>query len=181
MSGCRRGTAHSRTTSLPPGRSTPGELAQGGVEVGHVAQAEGDRGAREAAVGEGEGQGVGGEGAGARRGRAGELVARDGEHRHAEVGRRHPRPAAAQGQRLVAGAAAEVEHLGAGRQVEDRGGALAPDHVEVGREQVVQQVVAGRHPREHVLDGASRLVETGLVENSGVSGMGTVYSSPSSG
>src|SRR6185295_18823277 len=56
-------------------------------------------------------------------------------------------------------AAAQVERRSARGQIQHRRRPAPPDHVEAGGEEMVQQVVARRHPREHVADGPPRLVE----------------------
>ena len=144
---------------LAAGFQNRGELAEGGVEIRDVAQAEGDGGPLEVPVREGEGQGVGGERGGARGVDFLELPAGDGEHGHAEIGGGDAGAPAAQSGGLVAGAAAEVEDPGARGEPQGRDGLAPPEHVQVGGEQVVQQIVTGRHTREHVADGAPRLVE----------------------
>ena len=132
---------------------------QGGEQLG-MAQAERDGGAAEPPRRKGEGERVGGERARSL-GLPRELVPCQGEHRDAEVGCRDPRAAVVQSDRLVAGAAAEIQHLGPRRHVQSGSGAAAPDDVQVGRQQMVEQIVARRHSGEHVLDGAPRFVEAG--------------------
>ena len=142
------------------------ELAQGAVEVSHVAQPERHRRGVEAPVGKGESERIGVEdrrpragagsanraigGRGGRGGRGGlELGRRERQHRQAKVGGDDFDPGATQRQSLVAGAAAEVEDPRA-RGEDQRPGELAPpDPVEGGREQVVQEVVAAGDPAEH--------------------------------
>jgi hypothetical protein len=139
------------------------QLRERAIEVGHVAQPESHGRGGEAPGGERQGERVGGERPRQRRGGSGqaaELAARQRQHRQAEVPRRHPRAPPAQGDGLIAGAAAEVQHKCARGEVERRGCAAAPDQVEPGRQQVVEQIVAPRHLGEHVADRAARLVET---------------------
>ena len=68
---------------------------------------------------------------------------------------------AVQSEGHVAGAAAEIESAGAGALqdvAESAGGAAPPQAVNVEREQVVEQVVAGRDGGEHVAHGGGGLL-----------------------
>ena len=145
---------------LAAGAEDPGQLGQGAVEVGDVAQPERDRGGVEARVGEGQGEGVGVEDrrlrepAGPRWLRARPSCGRNLGAASASIGRQKSAatisiPGAAQRQRLVAGAAAEVEDPRARGEDEGLGELAAPDAVERGRQQVVQEVVAAGDPAEH--------------------------------
>ena len=87
-----------------------------------------------------------------------ELGRRERQHRQAEVGGDDLDPRPAQGQSLVAGAAAEVEDPRTRGEDEGLGELAAPDPVERGRQQVVQEVVPPGDPAEHRPDAGGVLL-----------------------
>ena len=159
-SGWMRGTANSSTTSRPPGRSTPASWRRAASRSATLRSPKETVAPAKRRGGEGEGQGVGGQGARAGAPRRGRTCAA----RWPAWGCRSPPPPPAR--RACAGPWPGRRCRSRGRaprapagEAESRGGLAAPDQVQVGREQMVEQVVAGGDAREHVADGLARFVE----------------------
>ena len=133
------------------------DLLQGLFLVGHVAQAEGQRHAVEALVGERQFLGValhGGDGQAVIQ----RPVTAHGQHGGVDVG--HPDLDArllGHGAGQVATAGGQIQHLHAGAQGRLTHGEVLPEPVQTARHQVIHQVVAAGHRIEHATHPASLL------------------------
>ena len=133
------------------------DLLQGLFLVSHVAQAEGQRHAVEALVGERQFLGValhGGDGQAVIQ----RPVTAHGQHGRVDVG--HPDLDAGllgHGTGQVATAGGQIQHLHAGAQGRLTHGEVLPEPMQTARHQVIHQVVAAGHRIEHATHPASLL------------------------